>query len=256
MEEMREAWLRYLPLLRKRQGKFTCRPLTPATINLYLRWAKAAIGASLAPGETNPLTGIQQLPVVPRDRILDASERQKLLAAVEHRAPHLLPMIVFALRVPCRTGELLAMRREWVNLFTMTVDIPSGITKGGLPCSKPIPVELRDYFKGLRYDHVFTMPDGRPIRSFYGPWRNCLKDAGIVNWRLHDCRHQAVSAMAAEGISDRDIMGCAAWSTNMMQVYWHRDAKRSGAEIAARWTQNRTLAPYTSEADVVQMASG
>ncbi len=117
----------FLQLLKKQKGQRTGKPISNGTMNRYTTWAKASLNFAVLHGliKENPLRNFGMLEEMPRDRILTEDEQARLLVALERVAPHLLQAVSFALRIPCRTNELVNMRREHLNLFKNTITVPA-----------------------------------------------------------------------------------------------------------------------------------
>ena len=148
ISEMRERFDKYLLLLKKTKGRFTGKQLSNQTINHYLKWSKAAFNFALRAGiaEKNPLQYFQKFPTRPRDRMLTEDEKSRLIEVVKAEAPHIYPIVLFSLLVPCRRGELLKLKRTDYNMVTNTIHVPAEITKMKRPCIKPVPDCLTEIF--------------------------------------------------------------------------------------------------------------
>jgi integrase len=219
----------HLQLMKRSTGQRTGRPISNGTINRYTSWAKAALNFSVLHGliKENPLRNFGRLKETPRDRILTEEERARLLGALEPEAPHLLPAVNFALRIPCRTGEIVNMRREHLNLFKNTITVPGEYTKNGAPCVKFIPPDMVDFFRSLPREtaYLFYRRDKKgyhPLGCFKNSWRRVLRVAGISDFVFHDLRHYAVTSLRNAGTPDHVIHLLAGWKNGdyMMKVYY------------------------------------
>jgi integrase len=62
----------------------------------------------------------------------------------------------------------------------------------------------------------------RPQKSWRSAWRALTKAAGIIGFRFHDLRHQAITEMAEAGATDATIMAVAGHMDRaMMEHYSH-----------------------------------
>jgi integrase len=229
IRELADRFDSYLQILKKSKAQRTGRPLANGTINRYLSWAKASINFAVLHGllKDNPLRNFGKLKEIPRDRILTADEQARLLTTLEREAPHLLAAVNFALRIPCRTNEIVNMRRQHLNLFKNTITVPGEFTKNGQPCLKLIPPDMIDYFRTLpkETDFLFFRQNKKgyhPLGSFRKSWRRALKIAGINDFVFHSLRHCAVTSLRNSGTPDHVIHILAGWKNGdyMMKTYY------------------------------------
>jgi integrase len=220
----------FLQLLKRSTAQRTGKPISSATINRYLAWSKAVCNFAVLHGlmKENPLRRFQRMRETPRDRILTADEQGRLLMALERVAPHLLPAVNFALRIPCRTNEIVNMKREHLNLFRNTITVPGALTKNGEPCTKMIPPDMLEYFHQLPKETDFLFhrrdADGRyhGLGDFKKSWHHALKEAGIQDFVFHSLRHCAVTSLRNAGTPDQAIHMLAGWKNgdHMMRTYY------------------------------------
>jgi len=149
--ELRERFDRWHFFMRQSKSENTGRPYSNQTMNHYLKWARAALNHGVRYGliKNNPLQYMKPLSTIPRDRMLTEDEITRLLAAVEAGAPHILPIVRYALLVPSRRGELVTLRRGDYDMINNTITIPAERTKMKRPCIKPVPDCMKDYFRNV-----------------------------------------------------------------------------------------------------------
>lgn len=163
---------------------------------------------------------------VPRTRVLTMDEKDKFINTIKEYASYLCPIVNYAFQVPSRRNELVKMQRNWVDLNNKCIKIPPEFMKNGRLCIKPIPPDMIEYFSCLpdETEYVFYRIDKgehKPIKDFRGSWDLCCSKAGISDFRFHDTRHMAASALVLKGISEREVMQVAGWSTNMLSTYFN-----------------------------------
>jgi integrase len=231
----------YLKVLRNTPTKKTKKPPCHATVNRLIEIVRAAFNLSLALGvvKVNPITKARfpKAKERPRDRYLSFEERQRLFNAIEIHAPYLLPFIRYSLLVPSRKSELTLLKRDAYNSFTNTIYVPD--SKAGIPIHKPVPEEMKDYFLNgipakcswLFWRYQKKGEQYLPLGDFKRAFKKCVDKAGVVDVRIHDCRHVAASDLCAMGNSERAIMDIAGWKTPMLSTYWHKDSLRSAQTI-------------------------
>ena len=189
---------------------------TSATVNRY----RAAISAVLTWAEkrsppwisTNPAKKTKhQREGTGRTRFLSADERTALLAEAKRSAStDLYLAVVLSLATGGRQGEVLGLR--WPD-----VDLHRGLlvfrdTKNRDARAVPLAADaitlLRERRSVVRLDTNLVFPSRRdpqdPIDLRTG-FRAVVRRAGIVNFRWHDQRHSAASALADMGASLLDI---------------------------------------------------
>jgi len=235
MPDYFEAWLKHLIRTPTPWGKMRAT----ATINRQIEIVRAVYNHLLALEEIprNPITKLRfpKYKEKPRDRWLTLDERARLLRAVHKHRPQMLPLIRYMLLVPCRVSELTAARREQYNPFTNTIYIPD--SKAGIPINKPVPEEMTEYFISIPADcpWLFYWTDSRgkyrPFATVRHSWLDCLKIAGISDFRVHDLRHISATDLYEAGNSERSVMDVAGWKTQMLSRYRHKDSLRSAQGI-------------------------
>ncbi|HEX2955792.1 MAG TPA: site-specific integrase [Chitinispirillaceae bacterium] len=171
----------------------------------------------------------------PRDRYLSDVERIRLLSAIREHRPYLIPFIEYNLAVPCRKSELVQAKREHYNPFANTILIPD--SKADIPINKPVPPSMKEYFRNIPLDcpYLFYRQDREgkfhPLGDFKREWKFCLKQAGIVDTRIHDLRHISATELYSNGIPEREIMDIAGWKTPMLSTYRHKNSLKTAQKI-------------------------
>ena len=260
VSEMRDKFDKYLLLLKKTKGRFTGRLLSNQTINHYLKWSKAAFNFAVRAGITdkNPLQYFQKLPTRPRDRMLSEDEKARLIEVVKNGAPHLYPIVLFSLLVPCRRGELLSLKRTDYNMVTNTIHVPAEITKMKRPCIKPVPDCLTEYFRNIPTEcpYLFFRREGvkyYTLGDFRKAWKRCLKLAGIENYRFHDQRRGAYTDLLLKGNAPHIVMQVSGLATDMSKVYFGRNEMNAAKSI--NFNEKGTLRGTLESSNVMQSAT-
>jgi integrase len=160
------------------------------------------------------------------------TDQTNLLNVIDRKAPYLSALTRFALAVPVRRGEVLAMRTADVDLFNGCIRSRQGTMKGSrMAATKPIPPDaiVQRHFRTLPADCEYVWyreENGRHVRiaSFRNAWLACTKEAGLRGFRFHDCRHVAVSRMLNAGTPAQVVAQIAGWtSTAMIKQYYKLD---------------------------------
>jgi integrase len=146
-----------------------------------------------------------------RTRFLLSKERDALLDAAKcSESRDLYLAVALSLATGARQGEIMGLRWPDVDLAHGTLTFHD--TKNGDARSVPLPVEvirlLQDRRKIVRLDTNLMFPS---VKNSQKPvdlrvsFRAALRRAGILDFRWHDQRHSAASALADMGASLLDI---------------------------------------------------
>lgn len=190
------------------------RPLAPATLNriqaalsAVLTWAQRQ---RVTPkGWANPCRAIpMRRENNARVRYLADDERGRLLAACRaSKWPMLFPFALLLLTSGCRRGEAEGLR--WRDLDLDRGEATVARSKNGdakVLVVVPAVVEALRLHQG-HPDRLVFESKRRPTQVFnvVPVWQHALRAAGIRDFRLHDCRHDAASTLAKAGASLLEI---------------------------------------------------
>ena len=149
--------------------------------------------------------GLCTVPVVARPkspagkiRWITEEEAERLIHSA---APHLRPLLVFLLYTGARCGEALWL--DWSDVNLAKAHVTFGKTKNGEPRGVPLHPRVVAALASLsqRQGEVFRRPDGRPYSKpkrmddtsagsrIKTAFKAACRRAGIMNFRVHDCRH-------------------------------------------------------------------
>jgi integrase len=238
ISEMRDRFDRYLLLLKKTKVKHTDRFFTNNTLNRYLAWSKAAFNCAVRGGivKENPLQYFQKLPARPRDRMLNEDQKKTFLDIVKKEAPHIYPIVLYSMQVPCRSGELHLLQRTDYNMVNNTIHVPAEMTKMKRACIKPVPENCKEYFQSIPVEcpYLFYRREGErfyPIGNFRKSWMKCLKLAGIENYRFHDQRRGAYTDLLLKGNAPHVVMQVSGHASDMSKVYFGRNEMNAAKSI-------------------------
>lgn len=169
-----------------------------------------------------------------RVRFLKPDEVSRLLAALP---PHLSDMAAFSLATGLRQANVLSLKWHEVDLVNRVAVIDGLKMKSGQTFGLPLPQAAIDIITrqiGKHHEAVFTFR-GKPVKSVSNEtWKNCLKEAGIEDFRWHDMRHTWASTLVQNGVPDSALQVLGAWETpSMVKKYAHHatESVRSHAEV-------------------------
>jgi integrase len=163
---------------------------------------------------------------VRRERVLSHEEERRLLTACGERTvtykrgkkeitaqdkgkrrKHLRPLLIAALETAMRRGELLKLIWRDVDFELGIIYVRATNTKTERARIVPITAKLKDEL--LRMGRQNANPDSL-VFGITDTIKNSFKKlcdiAGVDNFRLHDCRHTAITRMIAAGVSTPEVM--------------------------------------------------
>jgi integrase len=179
---------------------------------------------------SNPVRQIRiPKPGKPRQRRLEIGEEDALLAACKASGAHYLhSLVVLAIETGMRSGELLAMRWEHVNLTNRTVFLPD--TKNGSPRTVPLSTRAlsaiqalprsingRLFSSGYHSIHIaFQLAKTKAQRAMPD------SETFLRGLRFHDLRHEAVTRLFEKGLNAIEVGMVSGHKTlSMLQRYTH-----------------------------------
>ncbi len=214
-----ESRRRHLSWWKKELGKYALTEIGPRRIAKARKVlaTQPASGRSIRAGTQNRYLcslstafryGIRELEWLESNPVGKVSKRKEPRGRQESSNPHLYLLILLAISTGMRRGELLSLR--WCDL---DLDRGSAIvhdSKNGdrraVPLAGPSIAVLRDRSKSSSDPQtpVFQGRNGS-IAFPRGAWESALKEAGVADFRFHDCRHTAASYVAQSGARLHEI---------------------------------------------------
>ncbi len=171
-----------------------------------------------------------------------------LLPDLEPYGDHLTPIVVLALNTGMRRGELLGLQWRNVNFEANTITLAGeqdvaggGGTKSGKTRHIPMSKAAREALEAWRDQQtdiwpagfVFPGPGGKRMTSLKTAFTRVLKDAGIKDFRFHDCRHHFCSMLVQRGVPLAKVKELAGHSTiQLTERYAHLAPEDLTAAIA------------------------
>ena len=136
-------------------------------------------------------------------------KEEQMVKIVQASPDWLGPIILANYLTGLRQGELLNLKRKWVDLKEGIIYLPSTKTlkdPTGMGQKIAMQKELVDLFESLpkRSEYVFSQPDGKPFRQWhvYKAFKRVLKAVGIdpkqFSWK--ELRHTTGSLMHLKGV--------------------------------------------------------
>lgn len=170
---------------------------------------------------TNPVSMIRKpRSGVARDRRLHHGEEELLLEHSENQ--EMRSLIILAIETAMRRGEIVGLRRSWIN--GRVAYLPE--TKNGDPRGVPLSAKAIGAIAALpiRIDgRLFGFKEVACTRAFI---RIC-KRAGIEDLHLHDLRHEATSRLFEKGLDVMQVKSITGHkSLQMLSRYTHLKAEK------------------------------
>ncbi|HEX3036083.1 MAG TPA: tyrosine-type recombinase/integrase [Thermodesulfobacteriota bacterium] len=223
----------------------------PATVNRELACLKHLFNVAKQKSQffgENPVSKVKFLEENNQmARVLTPEEEERLLAS---SAPHLIPIILTAVRIGMRKSEILSLKWINVDLGNSAITVEPTNTKSKKLNRIPIGKRLREILLKQKLktgfsEYVFLNPEGKPYQrhdSLKRCFQGALRRAGIKGLRFHDLRHTAATRMIERGsgiVEVSKMLGHSALSTTMR--YAHPDnSLREAAENADNYTLTRS----------------
>ena len=154
------------------------------------------------------------------------------------------PIIRLALATSMRQGELLALKRDWINLKTRVIHLPANATKNGHSRTVALSSEAVGVIKAAPL-HISGRVFGcwKDASSFSKPWQRLLRrgkriyaddckvdgkkpDPRILeNLRFHDLRHHATTELFSRGLNAFEVASMTGHrSMQSLKVYTSTDS--------------------------------
>lgn len=182
-----------------------------------------------------------------REGFLESDHYRLILDALSEEVK---PVFVVAYHLGMRTGELLALKRSWVDLREGLIYVNGRVTKNREPKTAPIYGEMGPWLQMLlgrgetesrQCVWLFSRGD-MPIKSFKGDWEQACDKAGVPGLLFHDLRRTAVRNMIRAGVPEKVAMQISGHKTASMLWRYNitdtRDVKDAG-ERTGKYLQLR-----------------
>jgi integrase len=150
-----------------------------------------------------------------RDRVLSYEEEKNLLDACDGRRKHLRAILVCLLDTAMRRGEAITLQWRHVDLDAKTITITAMNSKTARERTVGMTVRLHAELTRLRE----TAPDDQDVlvfgvtNNFRNSFAGACRDAGVADFRVHDCRHTCVTRWVRAGLPIAEIMRLSGHST-------------------------------------------
>ncbi len=151
-----------------------------------------------------------------RERVLSREEEARLMAAIEAEPlrEHLRGILLIALDCALRRGEILTLTWGDIDLDRRTITVRAFNAKTAR--SRTVAMTCRVYEDLRTRYHAAPREQGELIFDVKGVKRSfnsACRQSGIKDFRLHDCRHTAITRMIRAGLPPVEVMRVSGHST-------------------------------------------
>ena len=217
-----------------------------ATINRELSILRRAY--NLGALEDPPLVySVPRIPRLKEDNVREGFLENHQYRTILNLLPDALkPLFVVAYHLGMRKGELLSLRRDWVDLQEGLIFVNGRVTKNGKPKTAPIYGEMSAWLDmsmtrcsviSPKGKFLFIWDDGNPIRDFRKAWENACELAGLSGLLFHDLRRTAVRNMVRAGVPEKIAMAVSGHKTASMLWRYNITDTRDIIEAGRRMQQ-------------------
>lgn len=219
--------------------------VSSGTVLKDVAYIKAAINKARREELTDFVPNFPRIkPSQPRNRWLTYEEEDRLVKAA---APHLKPIIRFAVDTGGRRSELLRLDWRYVDMANRRVTFVK--TKNGEDRTVRLCERACETLAALGPKDtgpVFTY-GGKALTGFKSSFDRAREKAGIEDFRFHDLRHTFASRLVQGGVPLYNVMHLTGHkSLEMVQRYAHLAPEYQEAAIAVL-DQHRNVTPELSE---------
>ncbi|MBE7184533.1 MAG: site-specific integrase [Methylobacterium mesophilicum] len=183
------------------------------------------------PLPTNPVTCISlPKPSRARTRRLTPQERSKLLMHLDSGPAYLKPVVLLATETGMRRSEIVSLEWSNIDLKNRTAYLP--ITKNGEGRYVPLSPLALDTLRNIprSCERVFPSVTTNAVRL---SWERLKERAGLVDFRFHDMRHEAISAFFEKGLTIPEVALISGHKdSRMLFRYTHLKAQNVALRLA------------------------
>jgi len=211
----------------------------PATVNRDLATIKTLFNKAVEWGklEESPAKKVKFLREPSgRLRYLEKEEIRKLLS---NCSPRLKPIVTVALFTGMRRGEILGLKWQDIDFQRGIVYLynTKNSEKREVFMNDLVKKTLISVLKHPDSSYIFCNKDGKPYHDIRKSFFTALKNSGILNFKLHDCRHTFASQLVMAGVdinTVRELLGHKDIRMTLRYSHLSQDHKQRAVDILGR----------------------
>ena len=229
--------------------------VTYTSINRELALLRTMFNVLIKAGKArkNPVSLVTLFDEIQRERVLTYDEEDRIIEAIEKsdkRYNHLKDMVTIALNTGMREGEILNMKKSWIDLKEGLIIVPRQAQKRKrkdkrVPINSAIrPIIERLLKKNKESEYLFVNPrTGTKYTRIQNSWTTIIQEIGfkgkpgVDRIRFHDLRHTAATNLARSGKDMKFIaqyLGHTDVKTSARYIHYSDKDLKEGAETLVR----------------------
>jgi len=249
--------------------------VTYTSINRELALMRSMFNVLIKAGKArkNPVSLVTLFEEVEKDRVLSVAEVEKIFHTIEIsdiRYHHLKDILVIGLNTAARMGEIMAMKRSWVDLREGIIRVPRASQKRKKKDKRvPINSVTKGVIKRLMSqetgsEYLIVNPKtGTRFTTIQNSWNGILKKAGLEGvpgvdkLRLHDIRHTAATFLAKSGKNIKFIaqyLGHSDERTSARYIHYSDEDLKDGAEILSQFSGEVPSKVTTPKLEIIKQS--
>jgi integrase len=188
---------------------------------------------------------------VERDRVLSFDEEKRLLSVCIGKRSHLKGLFICALDTAMRRGEIFKMKWADINFETGEIYIPQTNSKTEDSRVVGITPRLREELENLwevspKDKNMLVFGITNTIKTAF---HSACKEAEILDFRFHDCRHTATTRMIASGSPHTEVMKITGHTQLKTFLRYLNITTETASRVANK------LSDYLAEKEMVEVSS-
>jgi integrase len=203
-----------------------------------------AVRRGIITPQQHPSLGIRKYPETKRQRYLTLTELKafgdalQTLEADRTVSPWAAAALRLLILTGARSGEILSLEWEWVDLERGLLHLPRSKTGGKdivLSGAAVAVLKVVPKVDGVPYV-IVGRRHGEPMTTIQKPFATVCERAGIAGLRPHDLRHSAASIATSSGVGlpvIGKVLGQSQAYTQQRYSHIHDSAEREAVEILA-----------------------
>jgi integrase len=180
-----------------------------------------------------------------RNRYLSTDEEERLIATLNGRCAHLLPIILVALHTGMRKGELLKLQWSHIDFSRSMIYIAPANSKTGrgrhIPMNDVVKAEMEKLREKVDGEMVFiNRYTGLALTDLKNGFASACRDAELDDFHFHDLRHTFATRLADSGADTftiKELLGHASIQTTSIYAHATDAGKRRAVAVLTGYSE-------------------